>query len=174
MTSTVLRLPGGRPHQSRRTLLRTARLGFPRMGNIWPIALEERPGFEADRWQIVIMTHGGKPRSITKEFDGSPTEIVWGPHSDRIYFTAEEKARSPIFSVSVADGAVTRIYEGHTLASLSISRDGSSTWLSRKRPCSIPPKSASSIPRTGHQRRGTSAKPIRGFLQSWTCPSLKA
>ena len=102
--------------------------GSPRFspnGQYLAYRAQERPGFEADRWQIMIMPHGGKPRSITKEFDGSPTEIVWGPHSDRIYFTAEEKARSPIFSVSVADGAVTRIYEGHTQASLSISRDGS-------------------------------------------------
>jgi dipeptidyl aminopeptidase/acylaminoacyl peptidase len=101
--------------------------GSPRFspdGKLLAYRAQRRAGFEADRWEIMVMTHGGEPRSITADFDGSPTEIVWGPHSDRIYFTAEEKARSPIFSVTVADGVVSRIYEGHTQASLSLSKDG--------------------------------------------------
>jgi dipeptidyl aminopeptidase/acylaminoacyl peptidase len=86
---------------------------------------QRRPGYEADRWEIMVMsTENREPHSITSNFDGSPAEFVWGPHSDRIYFTAEEKARAPIYSVAIADGDVTQLYDGHNQASLSISNDG--------------------------------------------------
>jgi dipeptidyl aminopeptidase/acylaminoacyl peptidase len=87
---------------------------------------QRRPGFEADRWEIMIYEAPGpkKPRSLTASFDSSPGAFIWSPDGKSIYFTAEEKARSPIFRVLVTDGRVQKISDGHTQDSLSISNDG--------------------------------------------------
>jgi dipeptidyl aminopeptidase/acylaminoacyl peptidase len=109
--------------------------GTPRFspnGGLLAYRAQKRAGFEADRWQILVVetTPGGemkgKPRSITADFDGSPESFVWGADSDRIYFVAEQKATSPIFNVAVKEGAPTpeAIVGGGTNGSLSLSRDG--------------------------------------------------
>ncbi|MCI0463267.1 MAG: S9 family peptidase [Gemmataceae bacterium] len=87
---------------------------------------QRRPGFEADRWQILVTDAEGKtkPRSITADFDSWPDAFVWSPDSATIYFTAEAKARTPIFAVSVQHGQVGRLIDQHTHGSLSLSRDG--------------------------------------------------
>jgi dipeptidyl aminopeptidase/acylaminoacyl peptidase len=93
---------------------------------------QKRPGFEADRWQLMVMeAQGGKPRSITAEFDSSPTEFVWGADNTTIYFVAEERGAAPIYAVSVADGQVRKVLEGNSNNSLSISRDGNTIAFSR-------------------------------------------
>jgi dipeptidyl aminopeptidase/acylaminoacyl peptidase len=87
---------------------------------------QKQPGFEADRWQIVVTDADAKtkPRSVTADFDGSPDSFVWGADGQTIYFTAEQKAASPVFAVSVKDGTMRPIIVGGTNADLSISKDG--------------------------------------------------
>jgi dipeptidyl aminopeptidase/acylaminoacyl peptidase len=93
---------------------------------------QRRPGFEADRWELMVMdTDGGKPRSITTQLDSSVSEFVWGSDSNTVYFAAEEKTTSPIFAVTVADGQVRKIVEGHTNGSLSLTADGRTMSFTR-------------------------------------------
>jgi dipeptidyl aminopeptidase/acylaminoacyl peptidase len=86
---------------------------------------QKRPGFEADRWQIMVMPADGsqKARSVTADFDSSPGGFVWH-NGQTIFFTAEKKARTPLFRVTIPDGKVEKVLDGHTLDSLSISKDG--------------------------------------------------
>ncbi|HZU34963.1 MAG TPA: S9 family peptidase [Gemmataceae bacterium] len=94
---------------------------------------QRRPGFEADRWEIVLVPAEGhgEPRSITASFDGSPESFVWTPDSESILFTAEQKAASPIYRVSVADSKVEKILEGHTNGGLSLAADGRTLAFTR-------------------------------------------
>jgi dipeptidyl aminopeptidase/acylaminoacyl peptidase len=94
---------------------------------------QRRPGFEADRWQIMLLDAEGKskPRSVTADFDSWPDSFVWSADSKTIYFTAEAKATTPVFAVSVQDGQVRKLLEGHTHGSLSISRDGETLAFTR-------------------------------------------
>ncbi|HLN31567.1 MAG TPA: S9 family peptidase [Gemmataceae bacterium] len=94
---------------------------------------QRRPGFESDRWEIMVTDAQarGKPRSITTDFDSSPAMFIWGPDSKTIYFVAEEKAASPIYAVSIETGKPEKILEGSTNSSLSISKDGKTLAFAR-------------------------------------------
>jgi dipeptidyl aminopeptidase/acylaminoacyl peptidase len=87
---------------------------------------QKKPGFEADRWQIMVVDaeFKGQPRSLTADFDASPDVPVWGADSETLYFTAEERAASPIYRVSLKESGVHKVLEGNTNGNLSISSDG--------------------------------------------------
>ncbi len=67
-----------------------------------------RAGFEADRWQLMLVDTDasgrwtGKPRSLTPEFDSSVSDYVWAG-SERILFTAEIEGSSKLFSLDLQD-----------------------------------------------------------------------
>ncbi len=91
---------------------------------------QKRAGFEADRWQLMLVdcdaggAFTGKPRSITEGFDASVDTPIWTGDGKAMLFTAEQKAASPIFVVSVKSGKPTVVSEGHHNTALSISNDG--------------------------------------------------
>jgi dipeptidyl aminopeptidase/acylaminoacyl peptidase len=79
-------------------------------GKMLAYRAQSKPGFEADRWQIIVVpvdgggAFRGKPQSVTTEFDSSPEAFVWSAGSNVIFFTAEEKATTPIFVAPVGTG----------------------------------------------------------------------
>jgi dipeptidyl aminopeptidase/acylaminoacyl peptidase len=97
---------------------------------------QKRAGFEADRWELMLVETDaggawkGKPHSITSRFDSSVDGFVWDPEGTGILFIAEDKATSPVYSVSVATGEVVMLSpHGQnqpvgTNSSLSCSRQG--------------------------------------------------
>lgn len=97
---------------------------------------QHRAGFEADRWEIMLMNADGgmpkaPPRSLTADVDLSADALLWSPDSGTIYFTAEEKGSKPIFAVAVKDGKVRKVAEGGTHGSLSIDNDGKTLACTR-------------------------------------------
>src|SRR6202007_1437409 len=68
---------------------------------------QRRPGFEADKWEILVVdcerngAFTDRPRCIIAEFDGSCGEFVWGPGGMYVYFTAEQKATTPVFRAPI-------------------------------------------------------------------------
>jgi dipeptidyl aminopeptidase/acylaminoacyl peptidase len=87
---------------------------------------QKRPGFEADQWEIMLLsTDGSGPaRSLTDDFDSSPEEFLWSPDSSVLFFTAEQAGHSPIFSVGIKGGRPDAINRGGTNSALSVSSDG--------------------------------------------------
>jgi dipeptidyl aminopeptidase/acylaminoacyl peptidase len=80
-----------------------------------------RPGFEADKYSLMLYDRASqKTINLTENMDFSVGEIVWSPDSSAIYITAEEKGRTAIFKVSVADKKIENILSGHFISSLSI------------------------------------------------------
>jgi dipeptidyl aminopeptidase/acylaminoacyl peptidase len=98
---------------------------------------QKRAGYEADRWQIYVAqcdpsgVWENKPKSVTDKLDSSPEDFVFSPDGKTIYFTAEEKARTPIYSADVSSGEVKKVLEGNTNANVSISKDGKTLAFSR-------------------------------------------
>ena len=90
---------------------------------------QKRPGYEADRWELMLVETDpsggfkGKPRSITPDFDGGVDEFVWAG-GDRLYFTADADGSRPIFTVNTR-GEVRRGEAAGMQGSLSTSHDGS-------------------------------------------------
>jgi dipeptidyl aminopeptidase/acylaminoacyl peptidase len=91
---------------------------------------QKRTGFEADRWQLLIVetrpdgTFSGQPKSATPEFDRSVDGFLWA--TDRsIIFTAEDNGSVPIWELHPGDGGTPKkLFEGGMNGSLSVSQDG--------------------------------------------------
>ncbi len=103
---------------------------FSRDGKMLAYRAENKPGFEADRWQIMVVevnadgSWRGTPRSLTADWDRSPDTFAWGPRDATIYCTADEHARTPIFAVGLDSGPVRMVMDAGTLSTLSTSHDG--------------------------------------------------
>ena len=86
---------------------------------------QSRQGFEADRWQLMLLDRTTRQtRSLTAEFDRWVESFVWNPDSRSLYLIAADEARQPIFQVSVQDGTVRKIVGSHTNDEVQISGDG--------------------------------------------------
>jgi dipeptidyl aminopeptidase/acylaminoacyl peptidase len=89
---------------------------------------QKRAGFEADRWQLMLVEtdEGGafktKPRSLTSTFDRGVDEYVWAGDG-KLYLGADDNGSRPIFVLNT-QGDVRRGEEGGMHGSLSTSRDG--------------------------------------------------
>jgi dipeptidyl aminopeptidase/acylaminoacyl peptidase len=104
---------------------------------------QKRPGYEADRWDLMLLPADAldkdpkdrpKARNLTAEFEGSAEDFVWMPDSERIYFSADDRAKHWYFSASIKEGApaprVTFISHNAN-SSLSVSKDGSRVAFAR-------------------------------------------
>jgi dipeptidyl aminopeptidase/acylaminoacyl peptidase len=116
---------GGTPRQ---VTSNQAADGFPRYspdGRYLAYRAQSRPGFEADRWQLLLYDRSARTtRSLTANFDlhvGSP---VWSPDNSGLYFEAEEEGNSPIYFVSTKGNDVKKILGTNCNHELNISPDG--------------------------------------------------
>lgn len=76
-------------------------------GNWLAWRAQERAGYEADRWQLVVLDRAsGARRQLTADFDRQAEAPVFSADSRRVYFTAEDGGRSTVFAVPTAGGAV--------------------------------------------------------------------
>lgn len=102
--------------------------GFPRYspdGKYLAYRAQSRPGFEADRWQLMLVDRStGKIKSLTSAFDSNVGSPVWSRDSKMLYFDAEEKANTPIWSVTL-DGKISKIINSATNSDINSSADGS-------------------------------------------------
>ena len=93
---------------------------------------QHRPGFEADRWQLMLYDRkAGEHRSTTVGWDRSPDSYAWAPDSRSIYLTAENEGRSDIFRLDLAGGDPRPIVVQGTNGELQISRDGKTLVFTR-------------------------------------------
>ena len=86
---------------------------------------QQRPGFEADRWQLMLYDRqAGTARSITPSWDRAVDGYTWAPDSKSIYLTAENDGRVDIFHLPVAGGTPTAIVQSGANGSVQVSPDG--------------------------------------------------
>jgi dipeptidyl aminopeptidase/acylaminoacyl peptidase len=86
---------------------------------------QQRPGFEADRWQLMLFDRAaGTHRSLTATWDRSPDGCSWSPDSKTIYLTAENLGRSDIFRLPLSGGDPQPLLNMGTTGELQVSRDG--------------------------------------------------
>jgi dipeptidyl aminopeptidase/acylaminoacyl peptidase len=89
---------------------------------------QERAGFEADRWRLMVYDRRSKAtRILTADFDRQVESIAWSPDSRTLYFTAEDDARAPVFAVDAAGGPVRKVRGDGSFDDLQVSPDGK--WL---------------------------------------------
>jgi len=85
----------------------------------------KRPGYEADRFRVMIMDWpGGEPKVLTEGWDRSPREIVWSPDGEWLYASADNVGNHSIFRIKAADGALQALLTRHTNSSPGPLADG--------------------------------------------------
>jgi len=63
---------------------------------------QSQPGYESDRWRLALYDRaGGAVRVLTESFDYWVNDLQWTSDSKRIVFTADWKARVPLFAVDL-------------------------------------------------------------------------
>jgi dipeptidyl aminopeptidase/acylaminoacyl peptidase len=73
-----------------------------------PYRAQKIPGYEADRWQLMVVDVGpagefaSEPKSLTADIDRTCDDFQW-VNNQSILFTSEENGARKIFSVQVAD-----------------------------------------------------------------------
>ena len=75
----------------------------------------ERPGYESDRFRIVLKPWpDGEARILAADWDRSVGSVTWSPDGKTILATAQDLGNVSLFAIDVASGAVsTLIDEGH-------------------------------------------------------------
>ncbi len=69
-----------------------------------------RPGFEADRFRIVLMDWpGGKPRVLTENWDRSPGGLTFSSDGKTVYTAADNVGQHSLFAIDVATGAAREV-----------------------------------------------------------------
>jgi dipeptidyl aminopeptidase/acylaminoacyl peptidase len=70
----------------------------------------KRPGFEADRFYIILRSWAdGKERILAEDWDRSPGGILWGPKGRTIYAVAGNLGQRPLFAIDVKKGTVKKL-----------------------------------------------------------------
>jgi dipeptidyl aminopeptidase/acylaminoacyl peptidase len=69
-----------------------------------------RPGFEADRFRIVLLSLAdGQARVLTEAWDRSPGDLFFSPDGKTLYCTAMDVGQVGLFAVDVATGKVRTV-----------------------------------------------------------------
>lgn len=85
------------------------------------LAMEE-PGYESDRFRIVIKEWPtGTIRVLTERWDRSPGEMVWSESGDELLVTAANNGQTSLFAVNAESGSVRTIIETGSVGSLATS-----------------------------------------------------
>ena len=81
----------------------------------------QRPGFEADRQQVMIYDRRtGSHRSLTADLDRSARGLLWAPDGKSLYFLADDKGYYTIWRVSLSGGDAKKIIDRSNNRSLAV------------------------------------------------------
>jgi dipeptidyl aminopeptidase/acylaminoacyl peptidase len=102
--------------------------GFPRYspdGKYIAYRAQSTPGFEADRWQLMLFDRkSGTAKSLTTSFDSNVEVMLWSDDSKKLYFEAEEKGNKPLWIVKSNGNDVKKIVDNAVNGDLSVSSNG--------------------------------------------------
>jgi dipeptidyl aminopeptidase/acylaminoacyl peptidase len=84
----------------------------------------ERPGYEADRFRIVLQSWPeGKKRVLTEDWDRSVSAMAWAEDGKTIYATANNLGQCSLYAINVRSGKVTPLIKKGTVRSLAVKGD---------------------------------------------------
>jgi dipeptidyl aminopeptidase/acylaminoacyl peptidase len=94
---------------------------------------QRRPGYEADRWELMLFDRStGKNKSLTAELDKPVESYAWSPDSQWMYFVAGDEARAPIFKVALNGGPIQKVLDSHENGDLQFTPDGEKLVLTHQ------------------------------------------
>jgi dipeptidyl aminopeptidase/acylaminoacyl peptidase len=86
---------------------------FSRDGRKLAYLAMARPGFETDRFRVVLREWpAGPERVLTEDWDRSPGSLVFSPDGETLYATAGDRGEVRLFAIDVGTGHVEKLAEG--------------------------------------------------------------
>jgi dipeptidyl aminopeptidase/acylaminoacyl peptidase len=83
-----------------------------------------RPGFEADRYQIMLMdVASGAKRKLAENWDRSPGSIAWSADGKTIVADAEDVGNHRLFAIDAASGKVRALTDKGAIGGFDVRRD---------------------------------------------------
>jgi dipeptidyl aminopeptidase/acylaminoacyl peptidase len=71
---------------------------------------QAKPGFEADRWRLMLYDRKtGQSHSLTEQIDNNVESFTFAPDSERIIASILERGRQPLYEISLTGGLGRRI-----------------------------------------------------------------
>ena len=93
---------------------------------------QHRPGFEADRWELMLFDRKTREhRSTTVGWDRSPDSYAWTADSRALFVSAEEQGRVAVFRFDPAGGAPSLLPITGSAGDVNVSRDGKTLVFTR-------------------------------------------
>jgi dipeptidyl aminopeptidase/acylaminoacyl peptidase len=91
------------------------------------------PGYEADRWRVMLYDRqSGKRENLTEGFDRSAEELASSADSKTIFFTAENETQKPVYAMAARAGAEPKKIIADTFnTAISFSADGKTLAFER-------------------------------------------
>ncbi len=90
----------------------------------------ERPGFEADKYSLLLYDRANEKASrVTEGLDRSVDEILWAPESRSIYFTCSAQGRTELYSYDLKTEQSRRLLSNIMFTSSVISPDGQTLYF---------------------------------------------
>jgi len=81
---------------------------------------------------VLVGSEGGEETDLLPDFDRWPADPVWDPTGGRVYFTADDGGRHPVFSVDIGTGEVTKLTtDGGYYSDLCPAPDGTTLYALR-------------------------------------------
>jgi dipeptidyl aminopeptidase/acylaminoacyl peptidase len=94
--------------------------------------MQERPGYESDRFRLVIYDRQtGQLRNVTEQFDRWVEATAWSPDSKFIYFTSEDKGEIPIYRLEAGKAGLPRELARGANDELALTPDGKTLVFTR-------------------------------------------
>lgn len=94
---------------------------------------QAKSGFEADRWRLMIYDRKtGQSHSLTEQFDSSVESFTFSADGQRIYLTALDQGRQPIYEVPLGGGPGKKVINEGFNDDLQVSRDGKMLVFTRQ------------------------------------------
>jgi len=91
---------------------------------------QKRPGFEADRFELMLLDRAsGRTRSLTPAFDFAVEDVEWAPDSRALFFTTHVKGKGALYRVDLAGGAPEEVWSRGTVHQFALSPDGRQIFL---------------------------------------------
>ncbi len=85
----------------------------------------ERPGYEADRYRIVLRSWpDGAARILAEKWDRSPSALCWSKDGRSLYATAENIGQHSLFAIDVRSGAVKTLVKEGSISSPALAAGG--------------------------------------------------
>ena len=84
----------------------------------------KRPGYEADRYRVVLYDRAaGTSRTLTEDWDRSPGSLAWSRGGDRLFAMADDLGHHSLFAIDAHGGHVTKLLDaGHADAVMETPR----------------------------------------------------